>query len=127
MSSTIDEQADKNNITQSIKSWLKVDKEIHLLKEGLKDRQKIKKEHTDSLIAIMKKNEIDCFDISDGKIIYGQNNIKKPVNKQHMMECLQKYFGNSNNIQIDEIVKHILDNRTITVKDVIRHKRAKKL
>ena len=122
-----DEQTDKSNITQSIKSWLKVEKEISLLKQGLKDRQKIKKEHTDALISIMKKNEIDCFDISDSKIIYGQNNIKKPVNKQHMMECLQKYFGNSNNVQIDEIVKHILDNRTITVKDVIRHKRAKKV
>ena len=70
----------------------------------------------------MKSNEIDCFDISEGKIIYTQSNVKKPINKQHLMECLTKYFEKNPNIPTDDVVQFILENRPTNVKESIRHR-----
>ena len=40
----------------------------------------------------MKKHEIDCFDMKEGKILYTQNKIKAPLSKKHLMGCLLQYL-----------------------------------
>ena len=92
------------------------------LQKELKDRKKKKNDYTNALVTIMKTNEIECVDINDGKIIYTQNNIKKPINKQHLIDCLTKYFEKNPNIPADEVVQFILENRETSVKESIRHK-----
>jgi hypothetical protein len=119
--------ANKEKLTQNIKNWLQVDKEIKLLQKELKERKKKKIAFTSNLVEIMKENEIDCFDISEGKIIYTQSNVKQPINKQHLMECLTKYFENHPTMPTDEIVKFILENRNVNVKEGIRHKPPKNM
>lgn len=114
--------SNKERLAQNIKSWLQVDKEIQVLQKELKDRKKKKTTYTNTLVEIMKSNEIDCFDISEGKIIYTQSNVKKPINKQHLIECLGKYFEANPTIPTDDIVKFILDSRPVDVKESIRHK-----
>ena len=115
----------KEKLAQNVKNWLQMDKEIQLLQKELKDRKKKKNDYTNSLLAIMKTNDIDCFDISEGKIIYTQSNVKKPINKQHLVECLTKYFEKNPTIPADEVVQYILENRASSVKESIRHKPVK--
>ena len=115
----------KERLSQNVKNWLQIDKEIQLMQKEIKDRKKKKTEYTNTLLTIMKSNEIDCLDISDGKIIYTQSNIKKPINKQHLVECLNKYFEKNPNIPTDDVVQYILENREINVKESIRHKTVK--
>ena len=117
----------KEKLAQNIKSWLQVDKEIQVLQKELKDRKKKKTDYTNALVQTMKSNEIDCFDISEGKIMYTQSNVKKPINKQHLMECLEKYFEKNPNVPTDDIVKYILENRPTNVKEGIRHKPPKNI
>jgi len=112
----------KEKLAQNIKNWLHVDKEIQVLQKELKDRKKKKNNYTTALVETMKSNDIDCFDLSEGKIIYTQSTVKKPVNKQHLLECLGKYFESNPTIPTDDIVKYILDNRPVDVKEGIRHK-----
>jgi hypothetical protein len=119
--------SNKEKLAQNVKSWLQMDKEIQLLQKELKERKKKKNDYTDSLVKIMKANEIDCFDISEGKILYTQNSVKKPINKNHLVECLSKYFEKNPNVPTDDIVKFILENREINVKEGIRHKPLKNL
>jgi hypothetical protein len=114
--------ANKEKLAQNIKGWLQVDKEIKVLQKELKDRKKKKTSYTENLVEIMKTNEIDCFDINDGKIIYTQSNVKKPINKTHLIDCLTKYFKSSPNIPTDDVVKFILENREMNTKESIRHK-----
>ena len=64
--------ANKEKLAQNIKGWLQMDKEIQTLQKELKDRKKKKTDYTNALVQTMKNNEIDCFDISEGKIIYTQ-------------------------------------------------------
>ena len=115
----------KEKLSQNVKNWLQMDKEIQILQKELKDRKKKKNNYTNELLSIMKTNEIDCFDISEGKIIYTQSNVKKPINKQHLVECLTKYFEKNPNIPTDEVVQYILENRPTNVKESIRHKPVK--
>ena len=86
------------------------------------ERKKRKNNYTTALVDIMKTNEIDCVDINEGKILFTQSNVKKAINKQHLVECLSTYFEKNPNIPTDEIVKYILENRPINVKESIRHK-----
>ena len=79
----------KEHLSSNIKKWLQLDKEMKMLQKEIKDRRKKKNDLTNSLVAIMKNNEIDCVDINDGKIIYTQSNTKSPINKKHLTECLE--------------------------------------
>jgi hypothetical protein len=114
--------ATKEKLSQNVKNWLQLDKEIQVLQKELKDRKKKKNDYTNALLTIMKTNEIECVDLNDGKIIYTQNNVKKPINKQHLLDSLTKYFEKNPNIPTDEIVQFILENRETSVKESIRHK-----
>ena len=73
----------------------------------------------------MKSNEIDCFDISDGKIVYSQNKIKAPVSKKHLLTCLSQYFEKSDPSAAQELTRYILDSREVKLKDNIRFKEPK--
>jgi len=117
----------KEQLVQNVKAWLNVDKEIKKLQNLLKEQKKQKIELTNMLVEIMKTNDIDCFDITGGKIMYTQNRVKSALNKKHLMDCLDKYFANNSSIPTDEIVNFILDNRTINSKESIRLKPAKNI
>jgi hypothetical protein len=114
--------AGKEQLSLNIKKWLQLDKEMKMLQKELKERKQKKNEVTDTLVEIMKQNEIDCVDISDGKILYTQSNIKSPINKKHLLDSLDKYFADNESVPTEEIVKFILENRTINLKESIRLK-----
>ena len=112
----------KDKLVQIVKAWLTNDKELKALQTQIKERKKKKTELTEVLVDIMKSNEIDCFDITGGKIMYTQNRVKSALNKKHLMDSLEKYFENNPNIQTEELSKFILDSRSIKTTESIRHK-----
>jgi hypothetical protein len=112
----------KEKLAQNIKGWINADKEIKLLTKKLKEYKDQKGKYTESLIEIMKTNEIDCFDINEGKIIYTQNRVKGVLNKKHLLNCLEKYFADKPTIEPEEVTKFILENREIKTVENIRYK-----
>lgn len=112
----------KEQLSQNIKGWIQTDKEMKLLQSKMKELKSIKSNYTDALVDIMKTNEIDCFDINEGKIIYTQNRIKATINKKHLLTCLEKYFENKPSIEADDITKFILENREVKTTEGIRYK-----
>jgi hypothetical protein len=125
------ENLSKTVLSANIKKWLQIDKEMAVLQKELKERRKKKNDLTNVLVDMMKKNEIDCVDINDGKIIYTQNNTKGPINKKHLIECLEKYFSNeandANEMGAIDIATFILDNRPVNIKESIRLKPLKNI
>ena len=83
----------KEELVTNIKGWMQIDQEMKMLQRELKERRQRKKELTNALVEIMKTNEIDCFDMSDGKIIYTKNKVRAPLSKKHLIECLGKYHN----------------------------------
>lgn len=115
----------KEQLVSVVKEWVTLETEIKTLQKHIKERRARKKELTSALVDTMKTNEIDCFDISDGKILYSQNKVKAPVSKKHLMSCLSQYFEKSNPDVAQELTTFILESREVNVKDNIRFKEPK--
>jgi hypothetical protein len=114
----------KEELITHIRSWIDIDNEISKLQKQIKDFRNEKKELTESLVDIMKTNEIDCFDINDGKLIYAKSKVKKPINKKTLLSALEGYFKEDIKMAT-QLSEHILNSREETVKESIRRKKDK--
>ncbi len=111
----------KEELITNIKEWVKTDNDILKLKKDIKELTQKKKVLTESLVSVMKKNEIDCFDLKDGAILYKKNTTKKPINGKTLMTALNAYYKNNTGMA-EELTKHILDSREESVKETIKRK-----
>lgn len=111
----------KEQLINNIKEWIKIDNEISQLKLEIKDRTNKKKNLTENLVTVMKTNNIDCFDITGGALVYKKNKVKKPINGKTLLSALQNYYKNDDKIA-EEITKHIMDSREEQIKETIKRK-----
>ena len=111
----------KEQLVNNIKEWIKMDSEISELKASIKEKTNKKKSLTESLVTVMKTNQIDCFDINGGALIYKKNKVKKPINGKTLLASLQNYYKNEPKLA-EELTKHLLDNREEQIKETIRRK-----
>ena len=111
----------KEQLITNIKEWIKIDSEINNFRKQIKERTNAKKLLTENLITTMKKNEIDCFDINGGAIVYKQSKVKKALNGKSLLAALKSYYKDNENVAQD-LTKHILDSREEQVKETIKRK-----
>jgi len=111
----------KEQLVNNIKEWIKMDNEISELKTNIKNLNNKKKSLTENLVSVMKTNEIDCFDINDGALVYKKNKTKKPINGKTLLTALKNYYKTDNKIA-EELTKYIMDNREEQIKETIKHK-----
>jgi len=114
----------KQELVTHIRSWIQMDNEIMELQKRIKTYREEKKKLTESLVNVMKTNEIDCFDINDGKLIYSKSKQKKPINKKTLLTALQTYFKEDSELATN-LSEHILNSREETIKESIRRKKDK--
>ena len=115
---------DKEQLVYNIKEWLQIEDELKELRKAAKERRERKKELTSSLVDIMKVNDIDCFDVNGGKLLYSQNRVKAPINKKTLIATLQNYYKHDPT-KASELSEFILNNLEIKIKETIRHKEQK--
>jgi hypothetical protein len=113
--------ADKSRLIENVKEWIHLDNQLKEIRERMKAHRNRKKEITSVLVSIMKTNDIDCFDITDGKLFYNKKNVKKPLTKKHLLASLAKYFDN-NNVMVKELSTFIMNSRENNIKEDIRRK-----
>ena len=111
----------KEELVTNIKEWMKIETEITKLNSELKERRNKKKLLTDSLVNVMKKNDIDCFYINGGSLVYKKNKSKKPINAKTLMAVLQNYYSADPN-KAEDVTKFIMENREEQVKETIKMK-----
>jgi len=111
----------KQELVTHIRSWIQIDNEILDLQKRIKTYREEKKKLTESLVNVMKTNEIDCFDINDGKLIYSKTKTKKAISKKTLLDALNKYFKEDEELA-KEVSEHILNSREETIKENIRRK-----
>ena len=113
----------KEELITNIKEWILLDTEISKFNAEIKERKQKKKLLNDTLMQTMKKNNIDCFNINGGSLIYKQNKIKKQINAKNLNSILQTYYeGIGMPNKAEELTKYILDNREEHIKEVIKRK-----
>lgn len=111
----------KDQLIHSIKEWVRVDNEMKVLQKELNQRKTEKKGLSAILIDVMRKNEIDCFDINNGQLIYNKKNIKKPISKKELLNVLSKFFE-GDSLKASELNEYILNSRTEVIKEEIIRK-----
>ena len=111
----------KEELKLNIREWIKIDNEITKLRSEIKERNTVKKEITEMLVSVMKKNEIDCFDINDGSLVYKKTVTKKPINSKTLVMALQSYYQNQPE-KVEEITKFVMENREEQVRETIKRK-----
>jgi hypothetical protein len=111
----------KEELMQTLKEWVKKDNEIRQLQKQQTMLKNEKKQISVSLLDVMKRNEIECFDINDGKILYNKKNVKKPISQKKMIELLSRYYD-GDLLKATEINNFLLDNREEVVKETIVRK-----
>ena len=114
--------SNKEELSRIIKDWVNIDNDIKVLQKELKERRNNKKMLTNSLVEIMKTNEIDCFDINNGKLMFCKNKVKQAINKKTLLLSLSKYFENIPSVDAEKVGEFILDNREIKLKENLRRK-----
>jgi len=115
----------KEELISSIKEWIKIDNEILKHTKEIKDMKKKQKLLTNSLVTVMKNNQLECFDINGGKILYKKSKCKKPINTKTLLNTLKTYYNETPN-KTEEITDYILKNREEVIKETIRRKLDKK-
>jgi hypothetical protein len=114
----------KEELVKHIRGWIQIDNDISTLQKQMKTLREDKKNLTASLVDVMKSNDIDCFDINDGKLIYAKSKYKKPINKKSLSDALQSYFKNDTELA-QELSNHIMNSREETIKESIKRKKEK--
>lgn len=111
----------KEQLTKTVKDWVRLDNEIRALQKEQVARKNDKKLISSTLMEIMKKNEIDCFDLKDGQICYNKKNVKKPITKKVLMDVLSKYY-NGDMLKATHLNNFIIENREDSVSESIVRK-----
>lgn len=111
----------KEQLMKGIREWVQIDNELLKMKSKVRELNTKKKELTESLVGVMKQNEIDCFDINGGSISYKKNVVKKPITGKTLMATLSEYYKSDPTVA-EELTKYVMNNREEQVKETIKRK-----
>jgi hypothetical protein len=104
-----------------IKKWMQYDNDIKQLQNELKTKKESRRQHTEQLVNIMKSNEIDCFDVNNGKLLFSRTKVKTPLNKSQMVQALMEYFNNDEP-RVRELEDRLMSARKEKITETIRRK-----
>jgi hypothetical protein len=116
---------DRTLTVKLVREWVKLDEEITAAKRAVKLLAEKKKELTEELVSIMKDNQIDEFDLSDGKIVRNSTKQRSGLSKKFIAGSLYKFFNDEGKAM--EASNFIYAERQELVKDKIVRKRAKEI
>ena len=99
----------KEDLINSVKEWLIIDKEISDLQKQIREKRNFKKQISAGLINVMKQHNIDCLDIKNAKIVHTKRKQKQSISKKFLLETLEKYY--KDNEDAKTITDYILNSR----------------
>ena len=82
----------KDQLKEYLRQWVRVENEIGTLSAEIKKRKLIHQQLSASLLNVMRQNEIDCFDLANGRIVYSKTKIKAPLNNGQLKSALTTYY-----------------------------------
>lgn len=111
----------KDQLIHSIKEWIKIDNEMSQLKKQVKELNQKKKTITGDLVNVMKSNQIDCFDINGGSLVYKKKITKKTINPKTLISGLRQFFKDDFKTA-ETLNQFILDLREEKIEETIKRK-----
>lgn len=82
----------KEQLKDYLRQWVRVENEITTLSTEIKKRKLIHHQLSTSLLEVMRQNDIDCFDIANGRIVYSKKMVRAPLNNGQLKQALSSYY-----------------------------------
>jgi hypothetical protein len=82
----------KDQLKDYLRQWVRVENEISTLNAEIKKRKLLHQELSTSLLGVMRQNEIDCFDLANGRIVYSKTKTRAPLNNGQIKTALTTYY-----------------------------------
>tara|TARA_B100000927_G_C16250990_1_gene383503 strand:- start:76 stop:432 length:357 start_codon:yes stop_codon:yes gene_type:complete len=117
--------ADQKRLIDNVKNWLQIDNEIKQLQKEIKKRRAMKKDMTDSLVEIMKSQDIEIMNAGESQLIRTEKKVKSALSKKHLINSLLQYFKEDKQT-VAQLTNFIMESRPEKTKENIRRKVVKK-
>ena len=111
----------KEQIKDHLRQWIRVENEISTLSVEIKKRKMIHQQLSASLLEVMRKNEIDCFDITNGKIVYSKVKHRAPLNNGQLRSALTTYYKDDTD-KANNLTDFLLSSRVEKTRESIKMK-----
>jgi len=120
----MDNPETKEVLVKKIKEWIAVDAEIMRLTKEAKHLKAQKKELSDYLLHVMKTNEINCFNVTGGSLIYKRQKTKKALSSKSLLDTLKDFFTETDEdpAKAEVMTQYILNHRAEDVRESIARK-----
>lgn len=110
---------EKEILVENVNSWVHLDDDINRLQQELRELKKKKLAITNVLVEVMRKNNVDSFDMKDESLLYKKQTIKQSINKKMLLAALQKMYKDD---EVEKIIDFVLEQRSVKTKETIFRK-----
>lgn len=111
----------KEDLVEHIRKWIQIDNEIRQLQALVRERREMKKQITQDLVDVMRDNEIEKFNLRDGKLVYKQTKRSTPLNEKHIANCLLDIFKDDPS-KAQEATEIIMNRREVKMVDTLQRR-----
>ena len=111
----------KEQLKDHLRQWVRVENEISTLSTEIKKRKLIHQQLSASLLRVMKQNEIDCFDIANGRIVYSKTKSRAPLNNGQLKTALTTYYKDDVD-KANSLTEFLLASRVEKTRESIKMK-----
>jgi serine/threonine protein phosphatase PrpC len=116
---------DKSQLVENVKNWLQIDTEIKQLQQEIRKRRALKKDMTDTLVQIMKNQDIEIMNAGESQLIRTERKTKSALSKKHLINSLLNYFKEDKKT-VAQLTTFIMNTRPEKTVENIRRKVIKK-
>jgi hypothetical protein len=113
------DQQEVQNLSQIIKAWRELNKEVSTLSEQIREKKKRMKTMDEMILRIMKKNNIGALDLkeSGGRILYKRASSKAGLTPKNLMALLSTHLKSE--VAAADALKYINEHRETNVRESI--------
>jgi hypothetical protein len=111
----------KDQLKEYLRQWVRVENEIGTLSAEIKKRKLIHQQLSASLLNVMRQNEIDCFDLANGRIVYSKTKTKAPLNNGQLKSALTTYYKDDAD-KAANLTEFLLSSRVEKTRESIKMK-----
>lgn len=111
----------KEQLKDYLRQWVRIENEISTLTAEVKKRKLIHQQLSASLLEVMRKNEIDCFDIANGRIVYSKTKVRAPLNNGQLKSALTTYYKDDVE-KVNSLTEFLLSSRVEKTRESIKMK-----
>lgn len=105
----------KQILINTIKEWIEINTTISELQKKVKELKQKKTSLSNTLINVMESNDIDRFDINNGKLVHRKSKVKGQINKDYLSKVLDNYFKDFPEVDVLDVQNFILENRPVKI------------